>query len=192
MMALSYYCRMRFVSNLLPLISKSASPRVVTILGAGLETKINTDDLELSSESTYSMLNAMNHSGTMTSLALSELAKANPGVSFIHKYPGLVNTGLFNGILEAWTGAWAIIGKVLKYTILPITKLFQTSVDEAGERALYDATSEKFKVARSYRLDQNDDPAKEVPVLSQYLEEGMGQKVWENTVGVYERVLARA
>ena len=192
MMALSYYCRMRFISNLLPLLSKSASPRVVTILGAGLEAKINTDDLELSSESTYSMVNAMDHSGTMTSLALSELAKANPGVIFIHKYPGLVNTGLFDGILAAWTGVWAIIGTALRYTILPISGLFRTSVDQAGERALYDATSEKFKVAGFYRLDQKDEPAKDVPVLSQYLEEGMGQKVWENTVGVFEKVLSRA
>jgi hypothetical protein len=192
MMALSYYCRMRFISNLLPLLSKSASPRVVTILAAGRETKINTDDLELSSESTYSLVNALNHTGTMTSLALSELAKENPGVSFIHKYPGVVNTGLFDGILAAWTGVWAILGTALRYTILPIWVQFLTSVDEAGERALYDATSEKFKGAGSYRLDQNDEPLKEVPVLSRYLEEGMDKKVWENTVGSFERVLSRA
>jgi len=85
---------MRFISNLLPLLSKSSSPRVLSILAAGREAKIVTSDLELSSPDNYSLTNATSHTATLTTLAMDELSKENPKVIFIHKYPGIVKTGL--------------------------------------------------------------------------------------------------
>jgi hypothetical protein len=126
----------------------------------------------------------------MTSLAMDELSKSNPKVSFIHKYPGIVKTGLLGKMFEDWKGAWKILGVLAQKVLLPVMGLFQVSAEEAGERGLYAATSEKYSVSGFYRLDWNDENAKEAPQLDKYRGEGMPKKVWEHTVGVFERVLS--
>jgi len=45
--ALRYFSRLRFTYNLLPLLKASPSPRVISILGGGLEKEIDTDDIEV-------------------------------------------------------------------------------------------------------------------------------------------------
>jgi hypothetical protein len=181
---------MRFISNLLPLLSKSSSPRVVSILAAGREADIITSDLELSSPDNYSLVNATNHTATLTTLAMDELSKENPKVTFIHKYPGIVKTGLLGKMFEDWKGAWKILGVLAQHVLLPVMGLFQVSAEEAGERGLYIATTEKYNGGGFYRFDWNDENAKAVPQLDKYRAEGMPKKVWEHTVGVFDRVLS--
>jgi hypothetical protein len=181
---------MRFISNLLPLLSKSSSPRVVSILAAGREADIITSDLELSSPDNYSLVNATNHTATLTTLAMDELSKENPKVTFVHKYPGIVKTGLLGKMFEDWKGAWKILGVLAQHVLLPVMGLFQVSAEEAGERGLYIATTEKYNGGGFYRLDWNDENAKAVPQLDKYRAEGMPKKVWEHTVGVFDRVLS--
>ena len=135
---------MRFISNLLPLLSKSSSPRVVSILAAGREATIVTSDFELSSPDNYSLVNATNHTATLTTLAMDELSKENPKVTFIHKYPGIVKTGLLGKMFDDWKGAWKILGVLAQHVLLPVMGLFQVSAEEAGERGLYIATTEKY------------------------------------------------
>jgi hypothetical protein len=191
MLALSYYSRMRFISSLLPLLSHSPSARVITVLAAGLESTILIEDLDLSSPGNYSMLKCMNHSATMTSLALDELAKSNPSITFIHKYPGPVKTGLLDRMFSDWTGIWSVPAFVVRWCILPVAGFFLVSVEESGERGLYISTAERFRGGGFYRLDQNDENAKQVEVYEKYKADGMGKKIWEHTVMVYERILSR-
>src|ERR1700721_2032313 len=49
LMALRYYSRMRLLHNFLPLLLRSPSPRVVSILAAGHEGKLYPSDLSLRS-----------------------------------------------------------------------------------------------------------------------------------------------
>jgi hypothetical protein len=183
---------MRFIYNLLPLLSKASSPRILSILAAGRETKIVTSDLELSSPENYSLANATNHTATMTTLAMDKLSKENPKVTFIHKYPGVVKTGLLGKMFDDWKGPWKILGLLAQKVLLPVMGLFQVSAEEAGERGLYAATSQKYSGGGFYRLDWNDDGAKDAPQLDKYKAEGMPKKVWEHTVGVFERAASSA
>jgi hypothetical protein len=123
---------------------------------------------------------------------MDELSKENPKVTFIHKYPGIVKTGLLGKMFDDWTGAWKIVGLLAQKVILPVMSLFQVSAEEAGERGLYAAASQKYSGGGFYRLDWNDDNAKEVPQLDKYRVEGMPKKVWEHTVGVFERAASSA
>ena len=187
-----YYSRMRFIFKLLPILSKASSPRVVSILAAGREAKIVTSDLELSSPENYSLINATNHTATLTTLAMDELSKEYPKITFIHKYPGIVKTKLLGKIFDDWTGVWKLLGILAQYVLLPVMGLFQNSVEEAGERGLYIATSEKYNGGGFYRLESNDDSADQIPQLDKYREDGMPKKVWEHTIGVFDRALSTA
>ena len=46
-LALSYFTRLRFIHELLPALNKSSNPRVVSILGAGMEKEIDINDIEV-------------------------------------------------------------------------------------------------------------------------------------------------
>ena len=48
--SLRYFARLRFVYDLLPLLLASSRPRVVSILGGGLEKKIDLDDIEVKND----------------------------------------------------------------------------------------------------------------------------------------------
>jgi len=85
--ALRYYTRLRFVYNLLPLLNASPSPRVVSILAGGKETEVDLDDLEF--RNNFNGFKAAGNGATQTSLAFEELAKNNPNITFIHKFPGM-------------------------------------------------------------------------------------------------------
>jgi hypothetical protein len=51
-LALSYFTRLRFVNQLLPALNRSQDPRVVSILGAGMEKEIDINDIEVKKEFT--------------------------------------------------------------------------------------------------------------------------------------------
>ena len=68
--SLHYYSRMRFTTNLLPLLSKAANDnelsRVVTILAAGRERPMVEDDLELKTH--FTLGHCADHATSMNSL----------------------------------------------------------------------------------------------------------------------------
>ncbi|TVY35829.1 Oxidoreductase, partial [Lachnellula subtilissima] len=140
--ALRYYTRLRFTYNLLPLLKASPNPRVISILAGGSESELDLSDLEL--KANFSGLKAMKSGTTQTTLALEELAKTNPSVTFIHKYPGFVDTGVLDRLLGTTTGLWALPATFVKWLILPVLNLFSTSIEEAGERGVFLATSARF------------------------------------------------
>lgn len=212
--ALRYYTRLRFTYNLLPLLRASPNPRVISILAGGGESELDLSDLEL--KANFSGLKAMQSGTTQTTLAFEELAKTNPSVTFIHKYPGFVNTGVLERLLRTTTGLWALPATFVRWLVLPVLNLFSISIEEAGERALFLATSARFPPLKKpdgweaaavplpdavkeineetgvYRLGAKDESADAVPVLVRYRQEGVGKTVWESTLAVWERALARS
>lgn len=215
-LAIVYFSRMRFTYNLLPLLSNSKLPRVVSILAAGGEGPIATNDLELYNN--YSLQNEANHTATMTSLAMDELAAANPAVSFVHAYPGFVDTPLLGRMFDGLTGVWSIFGTLASWVLLPILKLFSVSAEEAGERALFLATSSRYAAPDApdkgvelppgvhavrgekgedgelayYRIGADGENAPDSASLDKYRKEGEGKKVWQHTLDVYDRISGRA
>jgi hypothetical protein len=57
---------------------------------------------------------------------------------------GFVDTGVIERFLNTVTGVMAIPATIAKWTVLPILNLFSTTVDEAGERGLFIATSARY------------------------------------------------
>ncbi|KLJ11878.1 hypothetical protein EMPG_12971 [Blastomyces silverae] len=142
--ALRYYSRMRFIQNLLPLLSTATPARVISVFGGGFESSINTSDLDL--KHNFSILNCAKHAITMTSLSMEHLASTtasqqqqNNGhraVSFMHIYPGLVRSNIYTNSFPAPIAAF------YNYVLWP-TMMWPFSVDvqESGERHLFHLTS---------------------------------------------------
>ena len=155
---------------------------------------------------------------TLTTLAFEELAKTHPKISFIHKYPGFVDTGGLAKILDSVPGVLAIPAQLAKWLLVPIANLFSTSQEEAGERGLFLATSARYppskpdapgvslpegvEVAEStivtdgkrngvYTLEANDDVSPAVPAILRYRADGSGKIAWQKTLTVWDRALER-
>lgn len=191
---------------------------MITILAGGQESAIDINDLEVKNDFTF--IKAAENGTTQTTLALEELAKSNPTITFIHKYPGFVNSGVIDRLLATAPGLFTIPATIGRWLILPVVNLFSMTVDEAGERVLFLATSSRYpaskmsgtagvplqpgmKVAEAsvvkdgvingvYRLGPNDESAKESPVLPGYRADGVDALVWEKTLSTWERALARS
>ncbi|CAG8970873.1 hypothetical protein HYALB_00000852 [Hymenoscyphus albidus] len=210
--ALTYYTRLRFTYNLLPLLNASSAPRVISILGGGLESEIDLQDLEI--RNNFKAQKAMKYSTTQTTLAFEELANSNPSITFIHKYPGFVNTGAIGRFLGSQKGLFAKPATFFKWFLLPIVNLMAVSVDEAGERGLFLATSARYpprnptsggveatvlpkgaEVAEDiegsgvYILGPSDDSKRFTPALAALRLQGASKIVWECTLSVFDRAV---
>jgi hypothetical protein len=208
--ALRYYTRLRFAYSLLPLLLLSPSPRVISILSGGQESELDLTDLELKRD--FSTLKAMKNGTTQTTLAFEELAKSYPSISFIHKYPGFVNTGVIGKLMGTTKGLWSLPATLFNWLVLPVINLFSMGVEEAGERGLFLATSARYpglkaeeagvelpkgvEVVREesgvYRLGPKDDSVDPTPALLALRQEGASKTVWETTMAVWERALGRS
>lgn len=216
--ALRYYTRLRFAYNLIPLLLESPNPRVVSILAGGQESEIDIHDLEVRNDFTF--MKAAKNGTTQTTLAFEELAKAYPSISFIHKYPGFVDTGVIARLLNSAPGLLYYPAMLARWLVLPLVNLISTSTDEAGERGLFLVTSARFPPAKPkmgfvgvevqampvatssvvkdgkgngvYRLGPDDESAEESPVLPGYRLDNVGKTVWEETQAAWDRALEKS
>lgn len=137
--AVSYYARLRFIVNLLPLLRHATHlRRVVTVLAGTKEGPVRTNDLQ---GRTGSMLSMRGHFSSLMTLALEAIAKDAPTVSFIHVYPGFVKTNYGNDVKGPLV---AVLRTIFNAVFLVIGPLIATPVDETGERQLFFATSARF------------------------------------------------
>ncbi|KAF7590367.1 hypothetical protein BBP40_002919 [Aspergillus hancockii] len=140
--ALRYYSRMRFVHNLVPLLSASKAPaRVVTVLAGGQEGKVDENDLDLQKK--WSFLKSGTYAATMNSMAIEHLASVHPTISFVHVFPGLVRTPLMNKTLGSFAGTIATF----------LSRPMSISAEESGQRNVFLSTSAAYPPA------QPEDPA---------------------------------
>lgn len=140
--SLEYYSRMLFIVHLLPLLHKSEAPRVVSVLGGGLERAagVDLDDLDLKKPGNFSGIKAQGQYLNMNTIALDRLAADNPDVTFIHSWPGWVNTG------NARRGhdPNSAVGWLVWLFIEPLVRLFGFSDDVSAQRNLFQCTSAAF------------------------------------------------
>ncbi|KAK9390603.1 NAD(P)-binding protein [Lipomyces mesembrius] len=139
--SLEYYSRMLFVLHLLPLLGEAEAPKVVSVLAGGLErATIDLDDLDLKRPGNFGGMKAQTQYAAMNTTTLEKLANDNPNVTFIHSWPGWVNTGNArrgsdpNSIM-AWF-VWLILE--------PLLGRFGISDEESGQRHLFQSTSAAF------------------------------------------------
>ena len=138
---LRYYTRILFIQHLLPLLNQSESPRVVSVLGGGMErSSIDLEDIDLNKPGNFNVVSTHTQAGAMNTLFLEHLANQNPNVTFLHSCPGWVNTGnvrrgLDFGSFLSWT-IWLLLE--------PLIAIFSFSDEESGERNLFASTSAAF------------------------------------------------
>lgn len=188
-----YYERMLAIHLLLPLLNAAPAARVVSVLAAGREGAINTEDFGLTQDANYSLLASANQQAAMMSLSLEQLSLANPKVVFIHIYPGAVDTGILDRLFGTLSGGWfAPLGWLMSWTFVPLASYFFMTAEEAGARGLYVSTSTVYASGNQgfYRLGPDGEPSAVVKSLEKQREEGLGPRVWEHTVGVFDKVLA--
>ncbi|KAK9490970.1 hypothetical protein V1508DRAFT_233127 [Lipomyces doorenjongii] len=216
--ALSYYVRLRIIYSLLPLLSASPSPRVVSIFAGGKERAIDINDLEM--HNGYSLAKAVDISATQTTLAFEELAKSYPVVAFCHVHPGFVTTGIIVRFTKTVKGMWKLPAMLARWTAIPVLHVFGRSTMAAGEWGVFVATSAKYppaekqdvgvalskgvRVAKStvestgkgngvYRLDNYGESVNNEcdSILAGYRSDQLGKKVWEETMSVWEKALKK-
>jgi len=105
---LHYYARMRFIANLLPLLTAAAQDpsvsadarlsRVVSVLDPHVSVRAGgsgtLDFLDLSLKRTFSLNKCGAHASLMGDFFLEGMAQRHPHTSFVHAYPAGVATGL--------------------------------------------------------------------------------------------------
>jgi hypothetical protein len=123
--ALNYYCRVRFIQNLLPLVQQAPGlRRVVTVGGGGHEGNLDPDDFQALRVPVPDLREYLT---TLVTLGLENVARDAPEVSIVHNYPGTVKTPLLDSMPD----------EVLRtLTFLPL--------EECGERQVFMATSAKY------------------------------------------------
>lgn len=140
--SLEYYSRMLFTLHLLPLLDKAEAPKVVSVLGGGLIERMPTDldDLGFKKPGSFGGMKAHIQYGTMNTTTLEKLANDNPSVTFIHSWPGWVNTGNVRRSFDPNS----IMGWLVWLLFEPIIGLFAMSDEASGQRNLFQSTSAAF------------------------------------------------
>ncbi|KAM0421189.1 hypothetical protein ACHAPT_011081 [Fusarium lateritium] len=139
--SLAYYSRVLFILHLLPLLHEAEAARVVSVLGGGLETtSLELEDIELKKPKNFGPGKVQLHCATMNTTTLDKLAAENPTVTFIHSWPGWVNTGNVNRGVDPNTFMSWVVWLFLE----PLISLFSFSDEESGQRHLFQSTSAAF------------------------------------------------
>ncbi|KAF7895305.1 hypothetical protein EAF00_007119 [Botryotinia globosa] len=130
--SLMYYSRMRFITQLLPLLLCSPLPsRVISILNPKLHGKLIPDDLSLRKHSILRY--ASSHVCWMTTFFMEKIAQAHPGrISLMHVYPGVVMTDMLEkGGAPRWL-KW-----LWRFGVAPLMRFWETKGEVCGERILW-------------------------------------------------------
>lgn len=205
--ALAWYSRIRFITNLLPLIQNSTSlRRVVLVGGGGHEGRLDPNDFPALH---VPLRQIRGHIITMKSLGLEAVAKTAPDVSFVHNYPGTVDTALFTHIK-------GVAGVVMRTYLALLGRWVCIPVEECGERQLYMSTSAKYPALKdgcptvplgdgvelaqgtngeagggvySITADCESSPPSVMKLLADYRDEGMVERIWSHTESEFKRIL---
>ena len=176
---------------------------------------MDESDLELAKS--FTMQSAAVHTSTMNTLALAEIADTHPTISCVHIFPGVVMTKAFVTFAEDWALPLRVF---FVHVMIPIFKLFTTSLEESGQRHLFHATSARFPpagvrgspgagvampkgmvVAKGengregtgcYLLGFDGETVGDQRILDGYRKRDYGKKIWEHTQEVFDRVLSKS
>lgn len=190
--ALSYYSRIRLLTNLLPKLRKAQKPRVLSVLNAGKEKAIIEEDLGLEKQGNWSTTTVVNHTTTNMSLILGSLAEdsSNKNVTFIHAFPGLVRTDIFAKLRapESSTYLWWIGLACIRNVVAVLMMIQGISPEDSGQRHAFHLTSDVFIPGTLHLVDESSEEVAPNEVLQGYQENELVKKVWDHTTQVFEKV----
>lgn len=202
---------MRFILQLMPLLTASPLPaHVVSIYAGGFEDGTSPGELPIGCPppSSYGVSGVRKHTCFMKVFFFEELAEKHARhLSLSHIYPGLVDGPAFYG---PDTPAWfRFVWRLVK----PLAWLYMTSPDVCGQVMLYLATPRYpakgtleengnkvvggVEVAKStkgelgggsYALGQRGDVWNKGMSYERVRKEGMSKKVWDHTMETLEKI----
>ncbi|KAF2716718.1 hypothetical protein K431DRAFT_256998 [Polychaeton citri CBS 116435] len=135
--ALTIYARNHFISRLLPQIRQAKRlRRVISVYGATFEGQISMLDFQGWKLFRPQM---QAHEASITTLALEAHRREAPEVSFVHNFPGAVESGIGRGSI-----GWLM--RTLKTIFAILGPLVHIPLEEAGNRHLFLCTSARYSV----------------------------------------------
>ncbi|KAI9340849.1 hypothetical protein BDR26DRAFT_860974 [Obelidium mucronatum] len=177
-LALHYYGRMLFVRQLLPALAKADSPRVLSVLSAGVHSAYAQfrEDPELVDN--YSIKNAADSAGFYTDLMLDHYALENKKIAFVHAAPGFVNTNWGTEM------PWAV-----RMLLKPLKAAFGKSPEDCAE-AMCDVllapdTEVESKKGRVILVDENGGEA----LANKHATPEAREFIQKHTFSVFARIL---
>jgi hypothetical protein len=196
-----YYARIRFIMQLLPLLTASPlAGRVISVYAGSFEdgTKPGEFPVGCPSDSVYGINSVRKHAVFMKTFLFEELAEKYAGkLSLVHIYPGLVDGPAFSSPdLPTW---FRIVWTVLK----PVLRLYMTAPETCGQIMVYlgtphfparGATNDAKDLARSsqgeigggsYSVGQRADSQKGI-MYEKVRKDGMGKKIWDHTMEILD------
>ncbi|WZH41738.1 uncharacterized protein QYS62_002694 [Fusarium acuminatum] len=208
---LTLYSRARLTANLLPLLEKAPSlRRVITVMAGTKEGKLFTDDIAGRNIPFISIHHSRGHLCSALTLSLEALARQAPEVSFIHNFPGSVNTDLIrsgDGVMMQVMKYWFKISMTVRQQWLP--------KEECGERHAWLCLSGRYpdkqggdgngvkdtdaavavgvdgkKGSGVYSVDWDGESASSdvVKLLEGYRQDGIVDKVWKDVESEFVRI----
>lgn len=213
-MAAGYYSKFRIIQRFLPLLKSAKSlARVVVVAAGTYEGAVAVEDLACFK---LPLPQVRPHFASMITLLLQEFAIEAPTVSFIHDFPGAVQSGLFDDL----SGLFRFAAPVMKMSMWFGTRVGLpgfVSIQDTGERHVFLATSGAYKAKEGeelgvpllegldvkqgidgivgggvYSLDLNGESAslKVEKVVADLREKGVNGLIQKHTLGEIDRILA--
>ncbi|RLN45170.1 hypothetical protein BBJ28_00024825 [Nothophytophthora sp. Chile5] len=169
-MSTHYYGRFMLVHDMLESLNRPGV-RVLNVLAAGRGRAPNLDDLDL--KRSYSIRRCADATTLYSDLMAQALAEHAPQASFMHIYPGFVNTGIFDRF------PW--------YVRLPSKVLAAVAAHSPEQCAQYlSATLTKPEFATGWRLLGERG---EVLPKTRYHTDDLKNVVWEHTLHTIDHVM---
>jgi len=197
-----YYTRMRFITQLLPLLLAAPSPaHIISVYAGTFEDGTGPGEFPIGCppDKIYSLNTVRKHSIFMKTLLFEEFAERHAGkLSLTDIYPGLVDgPGFASPDMPQW---FRIVWRLLK----PLLRFGMVPADDCGDVMVYLATGRfpargagegargsKGEVGGgAYSVGRYADEQKGI-MYEKVREEGMGQRVWEHTMEVLEKAKAK-
>lgn len=205
---LTIYSRNRLGVNLLPLLKNATSlRRVISVMAGTHEGKLFSDDIAARNIPFTSIHNSRGHMCSALTLSLEALARQAPEISFIHNFPGSVDTNLIrsgDGFMMQVMKYWFKVSMTVRRQWLP--------KEECGERHAWLCLTGRYpgkegsengikegeaavgtdgnKGSGVYSVDWDGESAsgEVVKLLDGFKEEGLVEKVWKDQEKEFIRI----
>ncbi|CAE6504735.1 unnamed protein product [Rhizoctonia solani] len=166
-LALNYYARWKFVYDLIPLLEKAKAQgeeaRVLTVLAAGTNGKLDENDLDL--KKGYGLKASADSATAMNDYMVEDFAAQHPDMAFIHAYPGIVRTPLLTEF--HWSMRF----------LMPLVRLMSVSPAECAQWMLYGLLDPKFAKGPFFINNHAEDVG-----ANKHSTPALRRLVWEHTL----------
>lgn len=146
-LALHYFGRVLFWRELYPLMHKSSSPRLLTVLSAGVHAPYADYESDFALEKGFSLQKAADAAGFYNDLAVDAMTREHPRLFAVHAAPGLIATNYGAGLPFPLPALFSV------------AKLFANSIESCAEFMCDPLLSDSAPAGTFLLMDAKAQPA---------------------------------